>query len=119
MAGMICDMKANKENMESATQRGYLTATDLADWLVIKTNLPFRQAHHVTGRLVRLAEEKKCRLDELSLAEMKKIEPKLTKEIFAVLSPARAIHSRKSYGGTAPDCVKAQIKRWHSILGKK
>jgi argininosuccinate lyase len=116
MAGMIDDLKANKERMEEATERGFLTATDLADWLVRKTGLPFREAHHVTGRVVRLAEQRNCRLDQLSLADMREINPKITREVFTVLKPAHALAARKSYGGAAPKRVKEQIAKWKKRL---
>ncbi|MGE4350902.1 MAG: argininosuccinate lyase [Bdellovibrionales bacterium] len=112
MTGMIRDMSANTQEMRAATDRGFLTATDLADWLVRELGMPFRQAHHVTGRLVVMAEEKACRLDELSLTEMQSVEPKLTHEIYAVLRPESAVKSRTSLGGTAPKNVAAAIKRW-------
>ncbi len=116
MTGMIRDLQAQKETMACAAARGFLTATDLADWLVRRLNLPFRKAHHVTGKIVRLAEERACRLDELSLADMREIEPRLTGEIFAVLDPRRALESRTSYGGTAPRLVKAQAQKWKRLL---
>jgi len=117
MTGMIRDMTANVDVMKEATQRGYLTATDLADWLVRTLGLPFRKAHHVTGRIVVLAETRNCRLDELSLAEMQSVEPKLTRAIFEVLKPESAVKSRTSLGGTAPKNVAAEVKRWKKKLG--
>ncbi len=116
MAGMIRDMTAQKDVMRAATLKGFLTATDLADALVRRFAVPFRQAHHITGRIVRLAEEKGCRLDELSLAEMQTVEPRLDKEIFDVLKPEKAAASRTSYGGTAPSCVRAQVKAWRKKI---
>lgn len=110
MAGMVRDMTINKEAMRESLNRGYITATDLADWLVRSAGIPFRQAHHITGRAVRAAEEKGCRLDELSLADLKQIDPRITKEVFDVLTPEAAIASRNSLGGTAPTQVKAAIK---------
>ncbi|NTU76717.1 MAG: argininosuccinate lyase [Alphaproteobacteria bacterium] len=119
MTGMVRDLTANKEAMARASSRGFLTATDLADWLVRELGLPFRRAHHVTGQIVRLAEEKACQLDELHLKDMQKIEPHLTAAIYPVLKPESAVASRRSLGGTAPERVRAEIKRWKNILGKK
>lgn len=110
MTGMVKAFKANKPVLDAALQNGFLTATDLADWLVRNLDMPFRQAHHVTGKLVRMAEEKQCQLYELALTEMQKIESKITDDIFSVLSPASAVNSRKSYGGTAPSLVKKAAK---------
>ena len=110
MTGMIRDMKVNKAALEKALGAGFVTATDLADFLVRKLNMPFRQAHQVTGRLVRLAEQKKCTLEKLSLKDMQRIEPRLTKEVFSVLGARRAAESRLSFGGTAPALVKKAVK---------
>jgi argininosuccinate lyase len=116
MTGMIRDMSANKEAMLLATSRGFLTATDLADWLVQELGMPFRQAHHVTGKIVRMAEERNCRLDELELPEMQKIEKRITAAIYQALKPETAIARRTSHGGTAPKLVKAEVKRWQGRL---
>jgi argininosuccinate lyase len=110
MAGMIKDMKVNKPALEKALSEGFITATDLADYLVRKLDMPFRQAHHVTGKIVRIAEQKKCRLDQVSLKDMQRIEPRLTKEAFSILNPRRAAESRKSLGGTSPELVKKAVK---------
>ena len=107
--GMVQDIKANSSSMESAAELGFSTATDLADWLVRTLNIPFRQAHHITGSVVKLAEQKKCLLKELSLGDLKNIEPRITNDIYAVLEPSKSISSRESYGGTAPENVKAAI----------
>ena len=117
MTGMIRDMTAQTETMALAARNGFITATDLADWLVRVLGIPFRKAHHITGRLVVLAEGKGCRLDELSLKEMQALEPKLSQEIFSVLSPESAVKSRTSLGGTAPKNVVAEVKRWKKRLG--
>jgi argininosuccinate lyase len=109
MTGMIADMKANRAALEAATAHGFLTATDLADWLVRVLDLPFRQAHHVTGSIVKLAEDRGCRIDELSLAEMQAVEPGITDDIFSVLSVDNAVASRVSEGGTAPERVREAI----------
>jgi argininosuccinate lyase len=105
-AGMVRDMKANPDRMKAATAGGFITATDLADWLVRKLGVPFRSAHHTTGELVRLAESKNVALEKLSLAEMRSIEPKITEDVFTVLSPEHSAASRTSFGGTAPDNVR-------------
>ncbi len=106
VAGMVRDMTPNAEAMRQATERGFITATDLADWLVRVLGLPFRQAHHVTGRIVRLAEERGCRLSELNLADMQAIEARITPAIFDVLTVDASVASRTSFGGTAPDNVR-------------
>lgn len=110
MEGMIGDMKVNKDAMANALAQGFLTATDLADYLVRKHKRPFRQAHQMTGKIVRLAEKKKCRLDQLSLADLRRIEPHITKDVFSVLRADRAAQSRVSLGGTAPALVKKAVK---------
>lgn len=116
MAGMVADLEPNAERMAAAAGAGFSTATDLADWLVRELNLPFRDAHHVTGAAVKRAEELNCDLPGLPLAELQKLEPRITQGIYDVLTPAASVASRKSYGGTAPDQVRAQIKRWKEIL---
>jgi argininosuccinate lyase len=110
MTGMARDMAPNKEALECALSEGFITATDLADWLVREANIPFRDAHHITGRLVRLAEKKKCGLEDLRLIEMKKIDARITKDVFSVLKPANAVKSRMSFGGTAPENVKKAVQ---------
>lgn len=106
MAGMVRDMTVNKGALEEALKVGYITATDLADWLVRAADVPFREAHHVTGKIVRLAEQKKLRLDELSLADMQTVDDRISQQVFSVLHPAHAVKSRTSLGGTAPQQVK-------------
>ncbi|HTO83400.1 MAG TPA: argininosuccinate lyase, partial [Methylomirabilota bacterium] len=110
MAGMVRDMTVNEEAMRRAAGAGFATATDLADWLVRTLDLPFRQAHHVTGQLVRLAEEKRCGLADLPLAAMQQVEPRISADVFTVLSIDRSIASRTSFGGTAPDNVRRAAK---------
>jgi len=110
MTGMIGDMKVNKPALDKALAEGFITATDLADFLVRKLDMPFRQAHNVTGRIVRLAEQKKCPLAKLSLKDMQRIEPRITKDVFTILDPRRAAESRTSFGGTAPALVKKAVK---------
>ncbi len=109
-AGMVRDMKPDVKALERALGEGFITATDLADWLVREAGVPFRDAHHITGKIVSLAEQKNCALDALSLAEMKKIDSRITKDIFSVLTPAQAVKSRSSFGGTAPEQVKKAVK---------
>jgi argininosuccinate lyase len=110
MTGMINDMTINKAQMKAAAADGYSTATDLADWLVQNLGIPFRQCHSISGRVVKLAESKGCRLDELTLDDMKSVEPKITKDIFNVLSVENSVASRVSLGGTAPSNVEKAIK---------
>lgn len=119
MAGMARDMEPNPEAMAEAAGRGYSTATDIADWLVRILNMPFRDAHHVTGAVVAIAEKKGVSLDALSLADMQSIEPRLTEDVLSVLNPAASAASRTSYGGAAPDNVKAQAARWLATLNKE
>jgi argininosuccinate lyase len=109
MAGMIGDLTVNEEVMEAAAGRGFATATDLADWLVRELALPFRRAHHVTGALVKLAEDKGVDLDGLSLADMQTEEAGIRAEVFAVLGVRNSVASRTSHGGTAPSQVRAAI----------
>jgi argininosuccinate lyase len=106
-AGMVRDLTANTERMRAATETGFITATDLADWLVRKLALPFRDAHHATGELVRRAESKGVSLDKLTLAELHAVEPRITEDLYTVLSAEHSTASRKSFGGTAPDNVRA------------
>ena len=116
MTGMIKDMQPNKEILQADAGNAFSTATDLADWLVRKLNMPFRNAHHVTGKIVALAEQKGVTLSELTLDEYIKIEPKITKDIYSVLSPLSSAKSRVSYGGTAPAEVEKQVAIWSKIL---
>ena len=119
MTGMVRDMQPDAERMKQAAGAGYATATDLADWLVRTLKMPFRDAHHVTGRIVAKAAEQDLPLDKLPLAEMKKIEPKITQAVFNVLSVERSVTSRTSYGGTAPKNVRAQAKKWLKTLERE
>jgi argininosuccinate lyase len=111
MTAMVNDMKADKLAMREAAALGYSTATDLADWLAREAKIPFRDAHHITGKLVGLAEKKGVQLEALTLAEMKKIEPRITPGIFKVLSVEASMTSRTSFGGTAPTAVKSAISQ--------
>ncbi|MFV2053882.1 argininosuccinate lyase [Aliiroseovarius sp. YM-037] len=117
MTGMVSDMTANKDALEAAAASGFSTATDLADWLVRALNLPFRDAHHVTGALVAMAESKGCDLPDLSLEDMQSVHVDITGDVFDVLGVQNSVNSRQSYGGTAPDQVRAQIARWKDALG--
>ncbi|WP_026620197.1 argininosuccinate lyase [Ensifer sp. WSM1721] len=112
MTGMVRDMTVRADRMKAAAGSGYATATDLADWLVREAGLPFRDAHHVTGRAVALAEQKGCDLAELSLAELQAINPAITDKVFDVLTVEASVASRTSFGGTAPAEVRKQIAWW-------
>ncbi len=118
MTGMVRDMQPDLKAMKKAAGFGYATATDLADWLVRVLKMPFRDAHHVTGRLVGIASERKVGLEKLSLAEMQAVEPKITEAVFAVLGVDQSVKSRVSYGGTAPANVRKQARRWLKQLAK-
>ncbi|MES2435664.1 MAG: argininosuccinate lyase [Pseudomonadota bacterium] len=117
MTGMVGDMTANREVLATSAASGFSTATDLADWLVRALNLPFRDAHHVTGTLVALAEFKGCDLPDLSISEMKSVHDGITQEVYSVLGVENSVRSRTSYGGTSPACVAAQVARWKTLLG--
>jgi argininosuccinate lyase len=112
MAGMVGDMEPVPEAMRAAAGRGYSTATDLADWLVRVLGLPFREAHHVTGAIVKLAEAKRADLDQLELAAMQTVEPRITGDVYGVLSVENSVKSRTSYGGTAPQSVAKMAELW-------
>jgi argininosuccinate lyase len=116
MTGMVSDMTANRDTLRAAASAGFSTATDLADWLVRTLGLPFREAHHVTGSLVAMAEAKGCDLPDLTLADMQTVHPDITDAVFAVLGVDNSVNSRTSYGGTAPSQVRAQIARWKDAL---
>ncbi|RUO98406.1 argininosuccinate lyase [Hyphomicrobium sp.] len=118
MAGMVADLEPNVDAMRAAAGRGYSTATDLADWLVRELKMPFREAHHVTGSIVKAAETKGIDLDQLSLEEMQKVEPRITKAVFSVLSVENSVKSRTSYGGTAPQNVVKMARQWLRRLEK-
>jgi argininosuccinate lyase len=116
MAGMVSDLQPNVASMAKAAGSGFSTATDLADWLVRELGLPFRDAHHVTGAAVKRAEELGVELSGLPLDELQKLNPDITPGVYDVLTAEASVASRKSYGGTSPDQVRAQIKRWKEIL---
>ena len=122
MRGMIEDLEPDPDAMRAAAQGGYATATDLADWLVRELKLPFREAHHVTGAIVKRAETQGIGLEELPLGAMQAVEPRITKSVYAVLGETNSVRSRTSFGGTAPQNVRkmarAWIKRLEKSLGK-
>ena len=116
MAGMVADMAANKTALEAAAGAGFSTATDLADWLVRRLGLPFRDAHHVTGALVKAAEDADCDLQDLPLEAMQAAHEEITPEVYEVLGVYNSVASRASYGGTSPVQVRAQVARWRKDL---
>ena len=116
MDGMVRDMSANRDSLAAAAGSGFSTATDLADWCVRALNMPFRDAHHVTGSLVALAEQEGCDLPDLTLAQMQAVHTEITEDVFSVLTVDASVASRVSYGGTAPAQVRAQIKRWRGVI---
>lgn len=118
MTGMVDDMEANAASLRQSASLGFATATDLADWLVRRLGMPFREAHHVTGRLVQLAESRGLDLAALPLADMQAVEPGITGEVFEVLTVDASVRSRMSEGGAAPDLVRAEAARWLAVLGQ-
>lgn len=108
--GMVLDIKPDAARMKASAGAGFTTATDLADWVTQKLNVPFRESHHITGRIVKLAESKGCDLAELTLADMQSVEPRITQDIFNVLTVEASAASRTSFGGTAPANVRAQVQ---------
>jgi len=119
MTGMVADLEPDVTRMKETAGEAYSTATDLADWLVRTLKLPFREAHHVTGRIVAAAAEAGVALDQLPLKTMQAVEPRITKTVFAVLSVGNSVKSRSVYGGTAPNNVRTQAKRWLKRLQQK
>jgi argininosuccinate lyase len=118
MAGMVEDLEPDLRAMKKAAAAEHSTATDLADWLVLNLGLPFREAHHITGKIVALAESKGLDLKELPLSDLKSVENRITQEVYAALDVAGSVKSRTSYGGTAPGNVKREAKRWIKRLDK-
>jgi len=116
MTGMINDLKVNREAMRDAAGSGFSTATDLADWLVREANVPFRDAHHITGAAVAKAEEKGCDLDGLTIEDLKEVDERIDSRVFKVLSVENSVKSRTSYGGTSPKNVREQAARWKEKL---
>jgi len=119
MTGMVRDLVPNEKAMRRAAGQGYSTATDLADWLVREAGLPFREAHHVTGRIVGIAADSGRTLDAVSLEEMQAVDARIDDRVKGVLSVAKSVASRTSYGGTAPKNVRMQVKRWRRRLDQK
>ena len=118
MTGMVEDFEPDLKAMKRAAGAGHSTATDLADWLVLKLGLPFREAHHITGKIVALAESRGAELKKLPLSDLKSVEKRITGEVFSALDVAGSVKSRTSYGGTAPSNVKREARRWIKRLEK-
>ena len=116
MEGMVKDMTANQDALSAAAGSGFSTATDLADWLVRALNMPFRDAHHVTGSLVAMAEAKGCDLPDLTLEDMQSVHAEITEDVYTVLTVQNSVASRMSYGGTAPAQVLVQVQMWRDRL---
>jgi argininosuccinate lyase len=119
MTGMVADLEPVPEVMRAAAGRGFSTATDLADWLVRELKMPFRDAHHVTGAIVKAAEQRGVDLESLPLAAMQAVEPRITNDVYSVLSVDKSVKSRKSYGGTAPQNVRKMAATWRKRLEKE
>jgi len=117
MTGMIAETTFHTDRMREAAELGYATATDLADWLVTEADIPFREAHHITGSAVKLAESRGIALDALPLADLKVIDERIDERVFAALSVDASVAARSSYGGTAPEQVRLQITRARQELG--
>jgi argininosuccinate lyase len=117
--GMVGDMTPNARVMLKAAGAGYSTATDLADWLVRTLHLPFREAHEITGRIVAAAEAKRVTLERLPLGDMQAIAPRIGREIYDVLGARQSVKSRTSHGGTAPENVRREARRWLKRLAKE
>jgi len=119
MTGMVADMTPDEKRMKALAGSGYSTATDLADWLVQKLALPFREAHEITGRIVNRASEANLPLHRLPLADMQAVDGRITDDVFSVLSVAHSVKSRTSYGGTAPANVRREARKWLKKLGRE
>ncbi|MXP39915.1 argininosuccinate lyase [Erythrobacter ramosus] len=117
MTGMIAGATFNTARMRAAAELGYATATDLADWLVRARGIPFREAHHITGAAVKLAEQRGIALDALPLDDLKAIDARIDESVYAALSVDASVAARASYGGTAPDQVRLQVARARAALG--
>ena len=117
MTGMVADTTFRTDRMRAAAELGFATATDLADWLVREGNIPFREAHHITGAAVKLAETKGLALDKLPLADLKEIDSRIDERVFTALSVEASVAARKSHGGTAPDQVHLRVAEARSALG--
>ena len=120
MTGMVGDLSVDRDRMRAAAGAGFSTATDIADWLVRVANVPFRDAHHITGRVVALAEERGIGLEGLTIEDFKQIDERIDSRIHKVLGVENSVKSRVSYGGTAPDNVRAEVARWtEALTGEK
>ena len=117
MTGMVAEVEFSGQRMRGLAESGYSTATDFADWLVREAKLPFREAHHITGAVVALAEDQNCSLADLTLEQFQAIDERIDSDVFSVLSVDASVASRSSYGGTAPDQVRVQIAKARSALG--
>ncbi|MET0483693.1 MAG: argininosuccinate lyase [Aestuariivirgaceae bacterium] len=117
MTGVVADLRPNVERLKAIAGAGHATATDLADWLVSRLGMPFREAHHATGRLVAEADRKGCTLAELSLGDLQAVEPRITAAIYDVLTVENSVASRRSFGGTAPENVRKAAESWLAGLG--
>ncbi len=119
MTGMIAETTFKAERMRAAAQAGHATATDLADWLVRAADIPFREAHHITGEAVKLADAKGCSLEELALADLQAIDPRINESVFGALSIDASVAARASYGGTAPDQVRQRVAQARERLARE
>jgi argininosuccinate lyase len=117
MTGMVAEATFRTTRMRGAAELGYATATDLADWLVRQANIPFREAHHITGAAVKLAESRSVALDQLALADLKAIDARVDERVFAALSVEASVAARASHGGTAPDEVRKRVAEARLALG--
>jgi len=117
LAGMVETVEFVPERMRAAAAQGFSTATDLADWLVREADVPFREAHHITGAVVKAAEERGCELADLPVEALQAIDPRIDERVFDVLSVEASVRSRTSYGGTAPERVREQIAAAKEALG--
>ena len=117
MTGMVSESTFVPDRMRQAAEQGYATATDLADWLVREADVPFREAHHITGAAVKLAEENGLALNALPLAELQAIDMRIDARVFDAMSVEASVASRASYGGTAPECVRMQVCKAADKLG--
>jgi argininosuccinate lyase len=117
MTGMAETLSFDAERMRAATEAGHATATDFADWLVREAGVPFREAHHITGRAVRLADERGAKLWDLALEDLQAVDPRIDARIFDVLTVEASVRSRTSFGGTAPSQVRRRIEAAKKALG--
>jgi argininosuccinate lyase len=118
MIGMVGDLQPRADRMRAAAGAAHATATDLADWLTRELGMPFREAHHITGRLVRLADERGCDVAELPLEQMRTVDARIHAGVLSVLDVADSVTSRRSLGGTSPECVAREVERWRSRVAE-